>query len=378
INYIKIPQYMLFKDIIGQEDIKQKLIHTVKENRISHAQLFLGPEGSGNLALALAYAQYISCENKQENDSCGECPSCKKYQKLIHPDLHFIYPISKTKININEIPGIWRKSVIENPYFNQFNWYENLGVENKQGIISKDDSNEIIKILNLKTFEADYKVMIIWMAEKMNISAANKLLKIIEEPPKNTLFLLVSESSEQILPTILSRTQLIKIPKIDNNSMFSAISEKFGVTNDKAKDITNLSNGNYLNALNIVNNTDYDSENFDLFVTLMRYSYKNQVLELLNLADKLAALGREKQKNFLLYSLRLIRENFMLNINNKEITHLSKKENEFSNKFSAFINKANVYQITEELNSAIIDIEMNGNNKVIFCDLVLKLIKLIK
>ncbi|MDA3779754.1 MAG: DNA polymerase III subunit delta [Bacteroidales bacterium] len=369
---------MLFRDIIGQENIKQKLIHTVKVNRISHAQLFLGSEGSGNLALAIAYAQYISCENKQENDSCGECPSCKKYNKLIHPDLHFVYPFSKTKTNINEIPGLWRNAVIENSYLNLFNWYEYLGVENKQGIISKDDSNEVIKILNLKTFESEYKIMIIWMAEKMNLSAANKLLKIIEEPPQKTLFLLISESTEKILPTILSRTQLIKIPKIDNNSIFSYISEKYKITNQEAKDITNLSNGNYLEALNIINKTDADAENFDLFIQLMRFSYQNKVLELLNLVDKLAILGREKQKNFLLYSLRLIRENFMLNINNKEITLLSAKEAEFSNKFSAFINTENVSQIANELNSAIIDIEMNGNNKVILCDFVLKLVKLIK
>jgi len=369
---------MLFKDIIGQTNIKNKLIRTVHENRISHAQLFLGPEGSGKLALALAYAQYISCENKQKNDSCGECPSCKKYQKLIHPDLHFIYPISKSKISTNESSEIWRNTVIENPYFNQIIWYEHFGIENKQGIINKDDSNEIIKIINLKTFESEYKVIIIWMAEKMNLSAANKLLKVIEEPPKKTLFLLVAENSEQILPTILSRTQLIKIPKIDTDSMFFAISDKFKLSNQEAKDITNLSNGNYLNALNIINKTDYDSENFDLFVQLMRFSYKNQVLELLKLAEKLSLLGREKQKNFLIYSLRLLRENFMLNINNRDITYLSKKEEEFSNKFSAFIHKDNIYQIVNEFNSAITDIEMNGNNKIIFCDLVLKLVKLIK
>ncbi len=369
---------MLFKDIIGQDSIKKKLIHTVRENRISHAQLFLGSEGSGKLALALAYAQYISCENKQENDSCGECSSCKKYQKLIHPDLHFIYPISKSKIDAHETPAIWRNAVLENPYLNQFMWYEHLGIENKQGIINKDDSTEVIKILNLKTFESEYKIMIIWMAEKMNLSAANKLLKIIEEPPQKTLFLLIAENSEQILPTILSRTQLIKIPKIDNDSMFSSISNKFKLTNQDVKNVTSLSNGNYLNALNIINKTDSDSENFDLFVQLMRLSYKNDVLELLKLAEKLSLLGREKQKNFLLYSLQLLRENFMLNINNEKITYLSKKETEFSKKFSAFINKDNIYQIANEINSAIIDIEMNGNNKIIFCDLVLKLVKLIK
>ena len=374
---------MQFKEVIGHNKIKEKLIHTIKGNRVSHAQLFLGSEGSGNLALAIAYAQYVSCENKQENDSCGVCPSCTKFQKLVHPDLHFVYPVSTSK-TVKKDPvsddyiAQWRETIIENPYINHNKWYEIIDVENKQGIISKNESYEIIKKLNLKTFESEYKIMIIWLPEKMNASAASKLLKLIEEPPSKTLFLMVSENSEQILPTILSRTQLIKIPKIDSESMRNALCDRFGLSPEKANDIAHLANGNYFDAQNLISSTEEDNDNFDQFTQFMRLSYQRKVIEIINWVDEISRIGREKQKSFLAYSLRLVRENFMLNINNKELVYLTKKELEFSEKFSQFINQENVYQIYEELNKAHSDIEMNAYNKIVFLDLALKIIKLIK
>jgi DNA polymerase-3 subunit delta' len=374
---------MQFKEVIGHNKIKEKLIHTIKGNRVSHAQLFLGSEGSGNLALAIAYAQYVSCENKQENDSCGACPSCIKFQKLVHPDLHFVYPVSTSK-TVKKDPvsddyiAQWRETIIENPYINNNKWYEIIDVENKQGIISKNESYEIIKKLNLKTFESEYKIMIIWLPEKMNASAANKLLKLIEEPPAKTLFLMVSENSEQMLPTILSRTQLIKIPKIDNESMRNALCDRFGLSPDKASDIVHLANGNYFDAQNLISSTEEDNDNFDQFTQFMRLSYQRKVIAIINWVDEISRIGREKQKSFLAYSLRLVRENFMLNINNKELVYLTKKELEFSEKFSQFINQENVYHIYEELNRAHSDIEMNAYNKIVFLDLALKIIKLIK
>ncbi len=374
---------MQFKEVIGHNKIKEKLINTVKGNRVSHAQLFLGSEGSGNLALAIAYAQYVSCENKQENDSCGVCPSCTKFQKLVHPDLHFVYPVSTSK-TVKKDPVSddyitqWRETIIKNPYINHNKWYEIIDVENKQGIISKNESYEIIKKLNLKTFESEYKIMIIWLPEKMNTSAANKLLKLIEEPPSKTLFLMVSENSEQILPTILSRTQLVKIPKIDSESIRNALCDRFGLSPEKANDIAHLANGNYFDAQNLINSTEEDNDNFDQFTQFMRLSYQRKVIEIINWVDEISRIGREKQKSFLAYSLRLVRENFMLNINNKELVYLTKKELEFSEKFSQFINQENVYQIYEELNKAHSDIEMNAYNKIVFLDLALKIIKLIK
>ncbi len=374
---------MQFKEVVGHKNIKEKLIQTVNGNRISHAQLFLGENGSGILALAIAYAQYVSCENKQEDDSCGVCSSCLKFQKLVHPDLHFVYPVSTSKA-VKKDPvsddyiAQWREAIVENPYINQNKWYEIIDVENKQGIISKNESYEILKKLNLKTFESEYKIMIIWLPEKMNTFAANKLLKFIEEPPEKTLFLLVSENSEQIIPTILSRTQLIKIPKIDNDSMRSALCDRNGLVPEKANDIVHLANGNYHDAQNLIHSAEEDNFNFDQFTTMMRLAYQRKVIEIINWVDEISRIGREKQKNFLLYALRLVRENFMLNIENKELVYLTRKELDFSENFSQFINQDNVFDIYEALNRAHSDIEMNAYNKIVFLDLALKIIKLIK
>lgn len=374
---------MQFKEVVGHKSIKEKLIHTIKENRVSHAQLFLGSEGSGNLALAIAYAQYVSCQNKQENDSCGVCPSCIKFQKLVHPDLHFVYPVSTSK-EVKKDPvsddyiAQWREAIIENPYLNQNKWYEIIDLENKQGMISKNESYEILRKLNLKTFESEYKIMIIWLPEKMNAFAANKLLKLIEEPPSKTLFLLVSENSEQIISTILSRTQLIKIPKIDHESMMSALCDRLGLSPEKAGDLAYLANGNYFEAQKLINSTEEDNYNFEQFTQFMRLSYQRKVIDLIDWVDEISRIGREKQKNFLSYSLRLVRENFMLNIENRNLVYLTKKELEFSEKFSQFINQGNVVGIYEALNRAHSDIEMNAYNKIVFLDLALKIIKLIK
>ncbi|MGC9374699.1 MAG: ATP-binding protein [Bacteroidales bacterium] len=374
---------MQFKEVIGHQKIKEQLINTVKENRISHAQLFLGPEGSGNLALAIAYAQYIACTNKQGNESCGVCSSCQKFKKLIHPDLHFVFPVNTSKtIKKNPVSddymNQWRTALIENPYINQNKWYEIIDIENKQGVISKNESYEILKKLNLKTFEAEYKFMIIWLPEKMNTYAANKLLKFIEEPPEKTLFFLVSENSEQILPTILSRTQLIKIPKIDNDSLYNALCDRLGVNPDKALDIVHLANGNYFEALNLASAGDEDYENLERFKSLMRLAYSQKIVEIIDWVDEIARIGREKQKGFLTYSLRLLRENFMLNINRKEMVYLTQKEYNFSEKFSQFIHQGNVSKLYEVFNRAYADIGMNAYNKIVFLDVALKIVKLIR
>lgn len=374
---------MQFKEVIGQQKVKERLINTVQDNRISHAQLFLGPEGSGNLALAIAYAQYISCSNRQENDACGVCPSCLKYKKLVHPDLHFVYPVATSKA-VSKDPvsddyiAQWRETIIENPYINETRWYEVIDVENKQGIISKNESQEILRKLNLKTFEADYKIMIIWLPEKMNAAAANKLLKLIEEPPEKTIFLMVSENSEQIISTILSRTQLVKIPRIDNESMRNALCDRFGLAPEKANDIVHLSNGNFFDAQNIIHSVEEDEYNFIQFTTLMRLAYQRKMNEIVNWVDDMSQIGREKQKSMLAYSLRLIRENFMLNLQKKEMVYLTQKEHDFSVKFSPFINMNNIQILYEEFNRAHTDIEMNAYAKIVYLDLALKIMKCIR
>lgn len=374
---------MLFKNIIGQTIIKQRLIQTANEGRISHALLFLGPEGSGNLALAIAYAQYITCETRNNEDACGVCPSCVKYEKLIHPDLHFVYPVATTK-SVTQSPVSddfikeWRDIILYNPYISPSRWYETIGVENKQGIINKFESAEIVKKLSLKTFEAEYKVMIIWMPEKMNHVAANKLLKILEEPPDKTLFILVSENTSLMLQTILSRCQLIKIPKIKQADLVQGLIQKFNMPEKQAANIAHVADGNYIQALEIIETQSEDHANFNMFTQLMRMSYARSIPEIVDWIEEVSRMGREKQKSFLKYALRLIRENLMLNQEQNNLAFLTNAEAGFSEKFSPYINPNNVFQITQELNKAHNDIEHNAYSKIVFMDLSLKLVKVIR
>ena len=265
---------MKFSEIIGQKSIIDKLIRSVEEERVSHAQLFAGPEGSGKLALAIAFAQYISCENRSDGDSCGICPSCIKYAKLAHPDLHFVYPVfkkgsQKEPVSTDFIEQ-WRELVLDTPYFNLNTWLNILGVENEQGLIYASEASEIIKKLSLKTYESDYKSMIIWLPEKMHTATANKLLKLIEEPPEKTLFLLVSEEADLILPTIMSRCQFVRVPAINREDLARAFSENLDVPADKANDLAKASNGNFVKGKSMVTEDENRKENFNQFVRLMR------------------------------------------------------------------------------------------------------------
>ena len=374
---------MLFKEVIGQKKIKNRLIQTVKDNRVSHAQLFLGPEGSGKLSMALAYAQFINCKNKQENDSCGVCPSCVKYNKLVHPDLHFIYPVATTKEikkpQSKEFLGKWREIVLKNNYFITLSeWYEKIGIEKKQGIINKDDCNEIIKTLNYKSYEAEYKVMIIWMVERLFHSAAPKILKILEEPPEKTLFILISENQDKIINTILSRTQLVKFPKITDNDLRYVLLNKLNCSENEANRIVNLSSGNFKEATKNLYKNEEDRNNFENFRKWMRLCYSNNVIEINKWVTETAKTGREKQKSFLLFALNTTRNCILKNYNNDEMLKLDNEELDFVTKFSPFINPANSQQFFEEFNKAFFHIERNGNPSIIFMDLSLKIIRLMK
>jgi len=371
---------MLFSEIAGQDEVKRRLIQSVTEDRISHAQLFLGPEGSGNLPLAIAYAQYINCTNRTPEDSCGTCPSCNKFGKLVHPDLHFAFPVAssgKDPVSDDFIKE-WRNLVLTNPYFNANQWYAAIGLDNKQGLISKNESHEILHKLNMKSFEADYKVLIMWMPEKMNPTSANKLLKIIEEPPLKTVFLLVSENSGMMLSTILSRTQLIKIPKINDEALLNYILAQNSYPEQQVQDAVRISNGNMNVALRVLQSDEENLENFELFTLLMRTCYKKDVLSLLDWCEKVCAFGRERQKNFLAYSIRLLRENYILNKQVPQLAMLTMKEQDFSEKFHPFINDQNIQSIFAEMERAMYHVESNGNDKIIFTDMSLKLIKLIR
>jgi len=372
---------MKFRDIIGQEDIKKYLLSTVRENRVSHAQLFYGPPSSGKLSLAVAYAQYVCCTNKSEFDSCGECPSCKKYGKLIHPDLHFVFPVvsatGKASISDTYIEQ-WRTMFLSNPYLTLNEWLYCIGAENKQGSIYAEEAREILHKLNLKTFEADYKVMIIWLPERMNNSTANKLLKMLEEPPDKTLFILVADNHEEIIPTILSRTQPVKIPRIDSKSLSDVLLSKFEISEAEALEICHMSEGNYLEAINHINTSEEFIYFFDKFVSLMRHAYSKNIYELVKWVSEIAPTGREKQKSLMDYSLRMVRGNFIINSKVPEMSFLVKKEMEFSTRFSAYITTNNVEKISDAFEKAAYHIERNGNARIVLTDLFFNLIVLLK
>jgi DNA polymerase-3 subunit delta' len=365
---------MLFADIIGQQAVKARLVQSVKEKRISHAQLFLGPQGSGSLPLAIAYSRYISCQNKQENDSCGQCSSCVKYNKLVHPDLHFVYPLALSKDVRTSTDKIreWREVLLKNPYITLFEWFENLDAENKQAIIGSDESVEILRKLNLTTYETEYKTVIIWYPEKMNQVAANKLLKILEEPPEKTLFLLVCEHEDQLLRTITSRTQLVKVSKIKDEDLIKQLKEKHDLLEESAQTIAHLADGNYSEALLLLSENENAEQNLLNFQKFMRASLKFDAAAVIAWIDDISKAGRERQKNFVNYALHIIRESIVLNSNTTELTKLNGLEVEFVKKFSPFIHMGNVETFMEELNKAYYHMERNANVKILFMDLAFK------
>ena len=384
---------MFFSEIVGQEVLKEQLTQTVRENRISHARLFLGPEGSGCLPLAIAYAQYVNCTARGEREPCGKCLSCVKFNKLAHPDLHFVFPVIKSGSGKASVSDLyieeWRKTVVGNktekgnPYITYNQWLERIGGDNKQGGIFVDESKEILNKLNFKTYEAEYKVMIIWLAEKMNRQTANKLLKILEEPPEKTLFLLIAESADQILPTILSRTQITRVPKIDTQNMTDYLVSAGLCDSQKALSTAHISNGNLAAALQILQSSEDSDFYLEMFMRLMRtcwsvWSKKQAMLELLTWCEQITQLGREQQKAFLLYCMRMVRENFALNRQQSSLTFLTDQENDFSQKFNAFIHPENVCQLADELNTAHYHIESNGNKNLVFLDMACKIVVLLK
>jgi DNA polymerase-3 subunit delta' len=375
---------MNFNNIPGHKDIKEKLLRSVKEERVSHAQLFAGNEGCGSLALALAYARYISCENRTDTDSCGICKSCVKYEKLIHPDLHFVFPVIKGKkatdpVSDNYIEE-WREFVKKSPYFTLNNWMDSIEVGNSQGMIFASEAGEIIKKLSLKTFESDFKIMIIWLPEKMHQATANKLLKMIEEPPDKTLFILVSEEPDKVIPTILSRCQLVKIPSFASADIEKYLIDKYSIGKEKAVDLARVSNGNISRAIELCENEESSLDNLERFKSLMRYAWKRDILSIITWAEEISGTGREAQKNFVTFSMRLLRENLMLSLDQMKnsIVYLTGEEASFSGKFHPFITKDNIYPLTDEFNLVYSHIESNGNARIIFLDLALKVTRLIR
>ena len=371
---------MFFKDVIGQEEAKQRLIREAKKGKIAHARLFCGPEGIGKLPLAIAYARYLSCNNPGEKDACGICPSCVKFNKLAHPDLHFVFPVIKKKSKdtvSDDFITEWRELLSQTPYFNLNIWLEEMGAENQQAQIYVKESDEIIRKLSLKSSQGGYKIMIIWLPEKMNVECSNKLLKLLEEPPSQTIFLLVSEEPDMLLTTIQSRTQRFALYGIEEKYITERLQNQYGLQEKDAISIGHRSEGNFLKALECIHLSEENKLFFDLFVSLMRLSYQRKIREMKQWSETLAAMGREKQKHFLSYCQRVVRENFISNFQDPSLNFMNEEEQNFSKRFAPYINEKNVMGIMDELSEAQRHIEQNVNARMVFFDFSLKMIVLL-
>lgn len=377
---------MLFKDIVGQQEIKDRLIKSVTDERISHAQMFLGEPGSGTILLAIAYAQYLNCENRGEHDSCGVCHSCHKMQKLMHPDVHFTYPINKTsevddKIVLSDMfLDYWRSIVGEMTYFDEQDWYSHIELGNKQGIISVHEADNIIKKLSFKSFEGEYKILIMWLPERMNLNASNSLLKLVEEPPAKTIFLLVAQEEGKVLKTILSRTQIIRIPRIRYNDLVESLEKKYPSSSFPVSSIARLSSGSMVEARRLLELDEEGNDFFNYVVTMLRLCYQSNVIGLLEWSEEVATLGRDRIKRLLTYAERVIREAFMLNLQMEKVSYLplDPAQQNFYNNFKPFIRPNNIEEAFMLLNGAIHHINANGNPKIVLSDMALKMVKLIK
>jgi DNA polymerase-3 subunit delta' len=371
---------MFFRDIIGQEEVKQRLIASVKSGHIAHAQLFAGPEGVGKLALAMAYARYIQCTNRGETDACGTCPSCVKHSKLMHPDCHYVFPIIKKGENPLSAQYLddWRRYISDHPYPRLSDWMQEIGAENKQGAIFVSEADAIIDRLTVKPYESDYRIMIIWLPEKMNEMTANKILKILEEPYEKTVFLLVSNEPDALLATIRSRTQAVYIRPVEEPELAEALQSRHGVAPADSLRIAHMANGNVLRALDSLEENEERSRMLDLFIRMMRLSYGRKLKEMKLWSEEVAGMGRERQKSFLQYAQQLIRENFIYNFGLPQLNYMQPDEEAFSQRFAPFVNERNTEGIMETLELAEQHITQNANPKMVFFDLALKFIMLLK
>ena len=369
---------MQFKDVVGQQELKAHLIQEILADKVSHAQLFLGKPGYGALPMALAFVQYLFCENKQQKDSCGVCPSCRKTQELQHPDLHFSFPVVQAinKKSDAFLPD-WRKQIKENPYFNLNLWLKRTDEKGRKPIIGTEESQEIIKKLSLKSYEGGYKVMIIWMAEEMNPQCSNKLLKILEEPPAKTLFILVCENQEYILQTILSRTQLVKIPRLHIDDLANHLQDNYKLSKDSSESLAARVDGDFLEALEMLGDSFEQDENRELFIQLMRVCYKKDVLPMMDWAENVAAITKEKQKIFLRYCLHMFRQSMLKNYTQDQLTRVSEEENAFLKNFAKFITGNNILEFMKTFNDAHYHVERNANPKILFTNICFQVMRYI-
>ena len=366
---------MQFSDIIGQEEAVNLLSNMVAGDRIPHALLFLGPEGSGKIDLALAFAQFAMCENKQALDSCGVCRSCLKMAKFIHPDLHFSYPVVGSKVKSDDYLTQWRSAISDNSFMNVNDWLQLIGAANKQGNINKEECLNIIKKLSLKTFEGEYKILIMWLPEYLG-KEGNRLLKLIEEPPENTLFVLLAEQQELILNTILSRCQLVKVPRLKDEEVIQGLEKKGLVTGEQANSIAFLSGGNFNEAIKLAKKNEND--NATLFLEWLRKCYKGNGIDLVKWVDKFAGIGRENQKYFLQYGLHFLRELLLHRVTGSDTLRLGPEEKKTAQNLTKVLGPEQIEDMSNLLSEVSYYIERNANPKVLFLDTSIQLHEIIR
>jgi DNA polymerase-3 subunit delta' len=369
-----------FREVIGQKELKEHLIREINSGKISHAQLFTGKAGFGGFPLALAFVQYLFCEQRSDSDSCGTCASCKKVSGMIHPDVHFTFPIvlaaDKGKLSDSFIEP-WRSQVVDEPYFDLNDWVNRIDPKERKPIIGTEQSQEIIRKLALKSYEGGYKVMFIWMAEEMNATCANKLLKILEEPPEKTLFILLSDAQDKLLATIVSRTQLVKIPRLNSDDISLFLRNKLNLSLSSAQSIVSRAEGDLIEARRIAEaNADQDA-NRDLFIQLMRVCYKRDVIAMLDWAEDAAGLSKEKQKLFLQYALHMFRQSLLRNYTEDQLTRVSDEEDAFLMNFARFVTGNNIFDFSNAFNEAHYHIERNANARILFTELCFNVMRFI-
>ncbi len=367
-----------FREVVGQKETKCQLVESVRSGKMPHALLFTGTPGSGKLPMALALARYLLCRHPLEDDACGSCPSCKMMDKLSHPDLHFAFPIVKRKPGHDSVCDDflpqWREMLERNLYVDLPQWMLKIGAGNQQPQIYVRESDEIQRKLSFKSSQGGYKVMLVWLPEKMNTECANKLLKLLEEPPLKTVFLLVSEQPDSLLPTIVSRTQRINLHPLADDEIERFLRDRYGLVEEDAHDIARRSSGSLLKAVENIQLSEENRLCFELFVNLMRMAYRRDVRSLKTWSEQVAGMGRERQKNLLEYCQRMVRENFITNFRHPEMVYLNPDEEQFAIRFSPFINERNIISVMALLEEAQCHVEQNVNPKMIFFDMALRMI----
>lgn len=367
-----------FKDVVGQEEAKQLLRGCVRSGKMPHALLLAGTSGSGKLPLALALSRYLLCRHPDEKDACGTCPSCKMMDRLAHPDLHFAFPIVKKKAGkdavCDDFLPQWREMLLRSAYVDLQQWMGKIDAGNQQPQIYVRESDEIQRKLSLKSSQGGYKIMLVWLPEKMNAECANKLLKLLEEPPAKTVFLLVSEQADALLSTIVSRTQRINLHPLKDGEVCRFLTERYGLVDEDARDIAHRSSGSLLKALENIRLSEENRLCFELFVNLMRMAYSRDVRSLKAWSEQVAGMGRERQKNLLDYCMRMVRENFVYNFHRPEMVYMNPDEERFAVRFSPFINERNIFSVSSLFEEAQTHIAQNVNPKMVFFDMALSMI----